>query len=187
MKKNQKLLLAALALAFFVSAYSTYAIYSTSVSGSATVTAAIWDVKFKNGATELTDTFNVTLTGSDCSNNHVAEGKIAPGAQCTKTITLDAGSSEVDVTYEASTGSVTATKNNQSISTSGANEFTATLSPANGTITYGNNTRTTDLTLTVSWAGTDETAVNAADVTLNGATITVPVTLTAKQDVSAAP
>ena len=182
MKGNKKLLVIAVLLLLISVSFGTYAIYKTSVTGEAKVTAATWDVKFKNGATELANNFEVTLTGADCTNNHVAEGKIAPGATCTKEITLDASSSEVDVTYEVSPGTVTAEKGGSSVTTTGANEFTVTLTPASGTIAYNAATKTATLTLTVAWAGTENVeTVDPVDTTLSGATIKVPVTLTAKQ------
>lgn len=190
MKKGNKRLLVIIALLLLaIICYSTYAIYKTSVSGDVNVTTAVWDVTFKDGATELTTTMNLTLSGSDCSNTHVAPGKIAPGATCTKTITIDGTNTEVDFTYSASVDSanITATKGGNPVSIAGANEFTASLSPSNGTIAYNAASKTATLTLTVSWAGssTDSDSTNNADTALNGATITVPVTLTASQVVGA--
>lgn len=182
MKGNKKLLIVAVLLLLVAVSYTTYAIYKTSVAGTANVTAAAWTAKFKNGQTELTDTFEVTLSGTDCHNEHVVDGKIAPGATCTKTITLDTDGTEVDVTYTATPGTVTAEKPaGTSVATTNANEFTATLTPANGTITYANTGTATVLTLTVAWAGTEGETVDPADTALNGATIKVPITLTAKQ------
>ncbi len=181
MKGNKKLLIVAVLLLLVAVSYTTYAIYRTSVAGNAKVTAAAWTVNFKNGETELTDNFEVVLTGADCTNAHVATGKIAPGATCTKTIVLDATGTEVDVTYEATVGEVTATKAGSAVTTTGANAFTTSLSPATGTIAYS-TAGETNLTLTITWAGTEgEDTVDPKDTDLAGATITVPVTLTAKQ------
>lgn len=196
MKGNKKLLVIAALFLFVGVGVATYAIYKTSVSGTATVTAAKWDVKFKNGETELTNNFVVEFGASDCTGSHVVAGKIAPGSTCTKTITIDAGQTEVDVTYSAEvSGPVTAAKqingNTETITTTNANEFIATLSSTNGTIAHDSETRTATLTLTVAWNGYDDSTVasgslaldtvNAADTALNGSTITVPVRLVAKQ------
>lgn len=182
MKGNKKLLVVAVLLLLITVSFATYAIYKSSVATNAEVTAAIWNVSFKNGQTEITSTENITFTASECVNNHVLAGKIAPGATCTKTIILDATGTQVDVTYAASAGAVTATKGGSAASTTGANAFTATLSPADGTIAYNAAEQTATLTLTVTWAGTEDAeTVDPADTELNGATITVPVTLTAKQ------
>ena len=186
MKGNKKVLVVAVLLLLIAVSYTTYAIYKTSVAGNAEVTAATWAVEFKDGATTIEDTDTITFTGAECTNAHVAEGKIAPGATCTKTITLDASGTEVDVAYTVSTGTVTAEKGGSAVPTTtitNANAFTATLSPANGTIPM-TGSQTQELTLTVTWAGTDDSetdTINGADTDLNGATITVPVTLVAKQ------
>lgn len=188
MKGNKKILIVAILLFLIAISYSTYAIYKTSVEADATVTAAAWVIDFKNGdatnGTSITSSTDIQLTGADCTNTHVLQGKIAPGATCTKTITLVATGTEVDVAYSATAGSVTATKGGNSVSTSGANTFSASLSPASGTITYSANDQTATLTLEVTWAGTDDSptdTVNNADTGLEGATITVPVTLIASQ------
>jgi hypothetical protein len=71
-----------------------------------------------------------------------------------------------------------------------ANPITATVSPANGSITYSNNTRQQIITVTIAWDGTDnDENPNAADTTIGKAasTITVPLTLVAKQDTSVSP
>ena len=186
MKGNKKLLVIAALFLFVGVGVATYAIYKTTVSGTATVTAARWEVNFKNtdGST-LSQNFDLEFTGDECRNNHVLTGKIAPGASCTKTISIDASNAEVDVAYEAEvTGDVTFTKNNTSVTVTGANAFTATLSPETGTIAYNAGTKTATITLTVAWAGLDDSntdTINAADTALAGATIKVPVKLTAKQ------
>ena len=185
MKGNKKILVIAILLLLISVSFTTYAIYKTSVAGNAKVTAATWNVAFKNGQDTLTQNFELNFTGSDCTNNHVVTGKIAPGVTCTKTITLDATGTEVDVAYTATAGTVTAEKGGSAVSTAGANDFTVTLSPENGTIAYGAATRTQEITVSVAWAGTEEaTTTDPADTALNGATITVPVTLVAKQDMS---
>ena len=191
MKGNKKLLIVAVLLLLVAVSYTTYAIYKSSLTANATVTAAIWSVDFKD-ANETTLTQNITFNTTECATTHVAPGKIAPGATCTKTIVLDATGTEVDVTYSATTGTVTAEKPaGTSVATTNANAFTATLTPATGTIAYNAAEQKATLTLTVAWAGTDDSTadpadvINNADTALNGATITVPVTLTAKQVVGA--
>ena len=185
MKGNKKLLIVAVLLLLVAVSYTTYAIYKTSVAGEASVTAAAWTVKFKNGEAVLTDNFTVELGTADCHNAHVKDGKIAPGATCTKTILLDTTGTEVDVTYEVETGTVTAeTATGSALDTTNANAFVAALNPATGTIVYDTATPT-ELTLTVTWGGEDTTTIDPADTALNGATIKVPLTLTAKQVVGA--
>ena len=190
MKGNKKILIVAVLLFLIAVSYSTYAIYKTSTSANATVTAATWSVDFKDSSSQ-TLTQNITFTGTECSNNHVVEGKIAPGATCTKTIILDATNTEVDVTYSATAGNATVTGQSAAAD---ANQFTVSLTPASGTIPYYTSSQAADaqkatLTLTVTWGGTDNDtvasgatySVNAADTLLQGSTITVPVTLVASQ------
>ena len=184
MKGNKKILVIAVLLLLIAVSYGTYAIYKTSVSGNASVTAAKWDVVFKNGNTELEDTFDLTFSTTECTGNaHVKDGKIAPGATCTKEVILDAGTSEVDVAYEVEAGDV---KVNGAAMNANANPITVSISPANGSILYSatGTARQQTLTVSITWAGADtDTNPNAADTTIGEAAseITVPITLTAKQ------
>ena len=150
MKGNKKILVIAVLLLLIAVSYTTYAIYKTKVAGNAEVTAATWAVVFKDGSDTINETNAITFTGAECTNAHVAEGKIAPGATCTKTITLDATGTEVDVAYTVSTGTVTAEKGGSDVPTTNANAFTATLENANhetsGTILMsGSQTQTLTL------------------------------------------
>ena len=184
MKGNKKILVVAILLLLIAVSYGTYAIYKTSLSGTGTVTAATWAIQFKDGNTVLTDNLTVTFGESDCVNNsHVADGVIAPGATCTKDITLVATGTQVDVEYEveADNNNITATKDATTVSTTGANTFTATAS-GDGEILMTDNPMSDTITVTLTWAGTDsDDTINPADTALNGATISVPLTLTAKQ------
>ena len=72
MKGNKKILAIAVLLLLIAVSYTTYAIYKTSVAGNAEVTAAKWEVAFKNGQTEVTNNYNLEFSTSDCSNSHVA-------------------------------------------------------------------------------------------------------------------
>jgi hypothetical protein len=190
MKGNKKILIVAVLLLLIAVSYGTYAIYKTSVAGSATVTAAKWDVAFKNVETTLTANYELAFGATECNTNtHVKPGKIAPGVTCTKDIILDAGTSEVDVTYDVTAGTPTI---GGSAIDSNANAFTASVSPQNGTIAYSatGTARQQTITVTVAWAGTDDDEnPNAADTTIGKAasTITVPLTLVAKQDTSPTP
>ena len=130
MKGNKKLLVVAILLLLIAVSYGTYAIYRTSVSGTGSVTAATWDIAFAEGQSTINDSFTLTFSSTDCVNNsHVANGVIAPGASCTKDITITATGTQVDVEYDVDVddSSITATKGGSSVSTSGANTFTASL------------------------------------------------------------
>ena len=186
MKGDKKLLVIAALILLITVCYTTYAIYKTSVDVTGEVTAAKWVVAFKDGSSSISTGTTITFGAGECKNNaHVKDGVIAPGASCTKKIILDASTTEVDVVYSASVGAVTAS----GTSTAGANAFSASLTPTTGTISYSSGSQTVELSLVVSWAGTDDSeanpsdVINNADTGLQGVTISVPVTLVAKQQV----
>lgn len=189
MKGNKKLLIIAVLLLLITIGFTTYAIYKTALSGTGTATAATWNVSFANGESELSENFNLVFGSSDCNqateNNtaHVAAGKIAPGVTCSKNINVTATGTEVDVLLTATkSGDVTATKGGNSVAITNANEFTVgvTTNPANGIIAYDAQTKTATVTVSIEW-GSDEGEEDPYDTALNGATISVPITLTAKQ------
>lgn len=188
MKGNKKLLIIAVLLLLITVSLTTYAIYKTALSGTGTTTAATWNVSFANGDT-LTENFNLEFGSSDCNqandgtNNHVAAGKIAPGVTCTKTINVTATDTEVDVLLTATkSGDVTAKKGGSNVALTNANDFTVgvTTNPENGIIAYDATTKTATITVSVSW-GSEEGEKDSYDTALNGATISVPITVTAKQ------
>ena len=188
MKGNKKLLIITILLLVITIGFTTYAIYKTSLSGTGTVTAATWNVSFADGQTTMSENFNIQFSPSDCNqandgtNNHVAEGKIAPGVTCSKTIDVNATGTEVDVLLTAESGDITATKGGESVAITNANEFTVnvTTNPDNGIIAYNAQTKTATVTVSVAWKS-DEGLKDPYDTALNGATITVPIALTAKQ------
>ena len=139
MQGNKKVLIAAVLLLLISVSFTTYAIYQSAVNVNTSVNAARWNVVFKkDSSTPIVESETITLTSADCpGNSHVAAGVIAPGATCTKTIILDAGNSQVDVTYTATAGPVT-------VGGDTVEGFTASLSPASGQILNGSETRTAE-------------------------------------------
>lgn len=191
MKGNKKLLVVVALLLLLTLTFTSYAIYKSSYAGNANVNAAKWNVSFAAGQTTVTDNFLLTFDATDCpGNTHTANGVIAPGASCSKTITVDAGDTQVDVQVTATADQTNITAGGTAVS--GTNQFTvgATVAAADGIIAYNDNPKTTTVTVTISWGGTDDSSANPADVMNNadtalaGQTITVPVTLTAKQVVA---
>ena len=182
MKGNKKILVIAILLLLIAVSYGTYAIYKSALSGTATVNTAAWHIAFSDGSENLEDSFNVVFGDSDCVNNHVKPGRIAPGATCTKTITLDASGTEVDVEYTATALPANVKVDGNTVPAE-ANQFNVTLSGGGtGTIAYNANPQTATLTLTLSWAGNDaDTNPNTTNTGLAGKIVTVPVTLVAKQ------
>ena len=137
MKVSKKTLVLIALLLIVAISITTYAIYKSSVATDSEVTAAKWNIEFLDGQTEVTTSQTITFGSSNCTNNsHVANGVIAPGATCTKTITLDANDIEVDVSYTAVAGAVTAEKSGSAVATTNANAFTVSLLPASGTPNY---------------------------------------------------
>ena len=174
MKGNKKLLIVAVLLLLVAVSYTTYAIYKTKVAGKAEVSTAVWNVKFTDGTEEITTT------------------KIAPGATCTGAVTIDATGTEVDVAYTVQAGTPTATSGPLS---GDENDWTVNVTDnGNGQISYEANPQTATVTVSLAWDDVDDSVVatgatadviNDADTALNGTTITVPLTLTAKQVVGA--
>ena len=181
MKGNKKFLILAVLVLLITVSFATYAIYKTSETTNASVSAAAWSIALKDGATTLTSSDTITFTAENCSgtaNGHVEPGKVAPGLTCTKTLTLDATGTEVDVAYTVTAG--TPQFNNANVSSDAG--LTATLTGnTSGTMAYNAEDKDEVLTLTVTWTGTDDTDKNAADIGLAGGTITVPVTVNASQ------
>ena len=161
MKGNKKILVIAVLLLLIAASYTTYAIYKTSVTTNATVSAAAWNVSFKNGEDTITSTTNIVFGTSDCTDSHVAPGKIAPSYSCSKQITLNATGTEVDVQYSVTPGTPL---DNGSTYPTNANQFTATITDGGtGTIAWNAQSHTATLTVELTWAGaesdTDSTLV----------------------------
>ena len=185
MKGNKKLLIVAVLLLLVAVSYTTYAIYKSSQAATAEVRTAKWNIEFTDGENEITDSTNIALT---CAGNaHTATGVIAPGSNCTGTLVIDANDTEVDVAYTVTNGVPTLGGTPLS---GDENDWTVTISPENGTIGYSAAERTATVTVTLAWAGVDDSPVatgatgdviNNADTELQNQSITVPLTLTAKQ------
>ena len=178
MKGNKKILAVALLLLLVAVSFGTYAIYKTSVSGNATVTAASWSAVIKNGSDTLSANFALDYEDFTCTGgNSKVAGKIAPGDTCTASILVDLDGSEVDaqvgVTIDttAVTGPFTASlKDGATVVTSG-NEVEVPYSA-----TAGGMEKTIDVVIT--WAADND---GATDTPLQGSTIQIPVTITAHQ------
>ena len=186
MKGNKKILVIAILLLLIAVSYGTYAIYKSSVSGTAQATAAKWAIEFKSGSTTYTSTMDITFDGSECTNNnnHVASGYIAPGVTCTKNIEIDATGTQVDVEYSLeTTGSVTV--NNTTIPAN-SNNITASIGAADGQILMSDDPQSDTVPVTITWGGLEGTSYDPGDTSIGEGSwvISVPVTLTAKQMMS---
>ena len=178
MKGNKKLLVVALLLLLITVTFSTYAIYRESVTATGSINTAAWSVKL--GSTNFSEVQNLTFGYSDITwtSNPGKNNKIAPGATGTITYTVDATGSEVDVIVEASIDS-----------TNLPTGITATASGTNGQtlIAYDATSMTATITITVTWAGTveDQTSKDTTDLNAKASTLSIPVTITARQKTAA--
>lgn len=174
MKGDKKILALAILVLLLTVCFGTYAIYRNASEGTGTVNAAAWSVKVKNQPISNTWTFDynditwTTLTGY---NN-----TIAPGSTGTITIPVDATGSEVDVILTAALGTATLPTGMSVSLAGGSNEQTISYSASNMTAT---------VTLNIIWAGADSDtdAKDTTDKAAQDTTISIPVTLTAKQSV----
>ena len=175
MKKNKKLLVIAVLLLLVTIGFS-YAIYRSSTTTNGTVNAAAWSVKI-NG-TDM-DSVNYTFTGANITwtTNPGKAGTIAPGASGYIDIPVDADGSQVDVILTAALGSTTL-----------PDGMTVSLSPASQTIDYSatEGQMETTIRVNIAWTGTteDSNSKDGTDKTASGTSISIPVTLTARQKLS---
>lgn len=177
MEKNKGkkiVLIVLLMLAMLViGATGTYALYRSSTTATGTVGIAKWSVKVDG--TDI-ESANYTFTGADITwdKNAGENHKIAPGAQGTIEIPVDATGSEVGVVLTATLGSVTL-----------PDGMTVSVASGDGekTIAYNATSMATTVTLNIEWAGSleDTTAKDTTDKAVNNTNITIPITLTARQ------
>ena len=175
MKKNKKLLVIAVLLLLVTIGFS-YAIYRSSTTANGSVNAAAWSVKI-NG-TDM-DSVNYTFTGANITwtTNPGKAGTVAPGASGYIDIPVDADGSQVDVILTAALGSATL-----------PDGMTVSLSPASQTIDYSatEGQMETTIRVNIAWTGTteDSSSKDGTDKTASGTSISIPVTLTARQKLS---
>ena len=180
--KSKKLLLIAVLLLLATVTFTTYAIYRSSTSASASVGTAAWAVKV-NGTNIETHTFTIN-PATDITwttNTSAVSGKIAPGSSGTIDIEIDATGSEVDVDYTATIDSITI--GGAAVSNSGFTVAVASGSSLTGTINYAATNMKATIRLAVTWTGSnsDNSTKDNADLGMAGSTVTIPVTVTAKQ------
>lgn len=183
MKGNKKILVIAVLLLMISVSFTTYAIYKSSATGSATINTANWVVSV--GGTNIVENNeftlgNITWNGTTNGKNN----KIAPGDSGTVSIVIDADGSEVDVDYAITVGSLD--DNGTTITNSALTAVAHSGSSLTGTIPYsateGGMERT--ITLDVTWTATDDDETqNPADVASSGKALTLPITVTASQHI----
>ena len=176
MKGNKKILIAALLVLLLTVCFGTYAIYRATGNATGSIKAATWSVKVKDtdiASTNYTfDASNITWTKLTGYNN-----TIAPGSEGYIEIPVDADGSEVDVFLTASLGSATLPTG-----------MTATLASNSQTINYSatEGAMETTIRINIEWAGaeSDDATKDGTDLAAQGTTLSIPVTLTAKQSLT---
>ena len=190
MKKKKALgILVALLLVVGAGIY-TYARYTFSRTGNGSVDVATWAVSLKQNDSAVSDNFTLNLTLG--ANNNVVDGKIAPDRSATATLVVDLTGTEVATDIQVDLGSVSSLPTGMTISgvTANGNAMTASGNVYSTTIDLNAgktaiSTNTVTLVVTATWANNE--ANNANDTTYGeaGGSISIPVTVTAKQHIGA--
>ena len=178
MKGDKKILVAAILVLLLAVCFGTYAIYRATGNATGSIKTAAWSVKVNGTDIASTNyTFGVdnitwtTLTGY----NHTS----APGSEGYIEIPVDATGSEVDVVLTATLDSTTL-----------PNGMTATLASGNDSQTIAYSTTTdamkTKVRINIAWTGSesDTSEKDGTDLAAKGTTLSIPVTLTAKQSLA---
>lgn len=178
MKGNKKLLVVAILLLLVAVSFGSYAIYRQSKTGTGSIKAAGWSVKVNN--TDIASAnFDFDIEDIQWTTHTGKNNTIAPGDSGTITIPVDATGSEVDVILEAAIDTTTADL---------PDGFTVSVSGTNGVteIPYAASNMTANVTLTVTWTGTleDSSTKDGTDIAAQGSSLSIPVTLKARQKLS---
>ena len=177
MKGDKKILALSVLILLLAVCFGSYAIYRSTASGTGSVKAAAWSVKVNETDIETASfTFDydditwTTLTGYNDT--------IAPGSSGTITIPVDATGSEVDVLLTAQLGTLSLPAGMTVSITSGASQ----------TISYSTaaNAMKSSVVLSIDWPGSDSdsSTKDGTDLAAKGTTLSIPVTLTAKQSIA---
>lgn len=176
MKGNKKLLIIAILVLLMVT-FSTYAIYRTSQTANGSIKAAAWVIDIGTAA-QKTANFNFSAADIQWTTHTGKNNTIAPGDSGTITIPVDADGSEVDVLLTASIGSVSGLPNGMTATVTSGTDGVQTI-PYSATT----GQMKTNVVITVTWTGTidDEEDKDTTDIAKQGANLSIPVTLTARQ------
>lgn len=170
-KKKTILIITIIFLLTLIVGSVTYAMYRASVQGTGTVKIAKWDIKL-NGTAIDEASFNFGVNDITWTSNPGKNNTIAPGARGYIDIEVDATGTEVGVIISSSVGSTTLPQG-------------MTVSLANGeqTIPYNSTDMSTTVRLNIEWTGaiSDTIEKDTSDKSVQGTTINIPVTLTARQ------
>lgn len=189
--KKRKVLAVLVALLLVVGAgVYTYARYTYSRTGSGDVDVATWAVQLQQGGSEVSDNFNLALTLSN--NGYVVNGKIAPNRSATATLVVDLTGTEVATDIDVDLGSVTGLPTGMTISgvtangnamTKTGNVYSTTIGLNAGLTAISSNSVT--LVVTATWVNNEANNSNDTSFGEAGGSISIPVTVTAKQHIGA--
>ena len=180
MKGNKKLLVVAVLLLLIAVSYGTYAIYKSSASASNTIKAADWVIEVGDGTTQTDITESNTFTLANItwgSTRYGQNGTIAPGDTGTVTVKIDADGSEVGVHYDITIDNTAVGNSNFTVAAHSGDSLS-------GNIAYSDTEGEMEATVTldITWLGVDTASANADDIDLSGHDITLPVTVTVRQN-----
>ena len=175
MKGNKKILVVAILVLLLTVCFGTYAIYRATGSATGSIKAAAWSVKVND--TDIAST-NYTFGANNINWTKLTgyNNTIAPGSEGYIEIPVDADGSEVDVILTATLGSTTLPAG-----------MTATIASGNESqrIPYSATEGSMEKTvrINIAWAGSEEdtSEKDTNDLEAKGTTLSIPVTLAAKQ------
>ena len=191
MKKKKVLAILVVLLILIGTGVYSYARYVYTKSGSGSKNVATWAVTLKQGGNPVTDDFNLALSLS--ANDNVVNGKIAPSRSATATLVLDLTGTEVATDVEVDLSSVTGLPNGMSITgvtangnamTEDSGVYTTMIALNAGKTAISTNTVT--LVITAEWANNESNNANDTTYGSTHGTLTIPVTVTAKQHIGVA-
>ena len=174
MKGNKKVLALSILVLLLAVTFTTYAMYRSSAEGDGSVDAAAWVVKIKS---EDIDEANFDFDAGDITWTSLTgyNDTIAPGSEGYIEIPVDADGSEVDVILTA-TLDVTNLPAGMTATVQGGNSQTINYSATAGAME-------TKVRINISWSGaeSDTDEKDGTDLAVSDTTLSLPVTLTAKQ------
>ena len=177
MKGDKKILILALLVLLLSVCFSTYAIYRQSADGEGSVDAAKWSVKV-NGTDIASANFDFDIDDVTWTNLTGYNDTIAPGTVGYIDIDVDADGSEVDVILTAALDT-TNLPDGMTATVDGGNTKNIAYSATDGDMEE-------TIRINIEWAGadTDTATKDGTDLAKNDTTLSLPVTLTAKQSVT---
>lgn len=174
MKGNKKVLALSILVLLLAVTFGTYAIYRSSAEGEGTVNAANWAVQIAGSDIDSAD-FDFDATDVTWTTLTGYNDTIAPGSEGYIDIAVDADGSEVDVIL-AATLDTTNLPTGMTATVQGGNSQTINYSATSGAME-------TTVRINIAWAGADSDteSKDTTDLAVEGTSLSLPVTLTAKQ------